>query len=250
MNRFALFAAASLAFAACSEVPSAPTVAAEPPDARMSADLIGGPIVRDPGVTVKLHLIDQGLGNVAGTTFEFKSSAGVAKTIADNGTGDADARPGYYSVQMPKAVSYTATAKTLPADISFDGASKTVSYFNSPTLVDMGVLYLNIKPGFFITTYFQGAVVKGQTIKVTGPGGFSATITDGSANDKDSFGNPSPADGKYHVRLPVTGTYKICAMTSPAWGWGGCQDAWALQYFIGYPVSFNYKQEWVVVGFP
>jgi hypothetical protein len=243
-------AAALFALAACSDSPSAPTAAAAP-DARVSADLIGGGIiVRDPGVTVRLHLLDQGLGEVPGTTMEFKTNAGFTKTVVDNAAGDADVRVGYYSVQMPNALSYTATAKVLPADISFAGASKTVSYFNSPTLVDMGTLYLNIKPGFFITMYYQGAIVTGQTLKISKGPDFAVTITDGGPSDKDQFGNQSPADGKIHVRVPVTGNYQICAMSTPAWGWGGCTEGWALQYFMAYAVNFTYQQQWVIPKLP
>ena len=260
MSRFTLLSAAALlTLAACSDSVSAPVPAeppdtrrsAEPPDTRASADRIGGGIVvRDLSVTVKLHLRDQGYNDVAGATMEFTTNAGSTKLVADNGAGDADARPGHFSVQMPKAISYTATAKVLPDDISFDGASKTVSYFNSPTLVDMQVLALKIKPGLFITTYHQGAVVTGQTLKVSKGADFSVTITDGGPSDKDQWGNQSPADGKIFVRAPVTGNYKVCAVTAPAWGWGGCTEAWALQYFIAYSVKFEYKQEWVVVGLP
>ena len=260
MSRFTLLSAAALlTLAACSDSVSAPVAAeppdtrrsAEPPDTRASADLVGGGvIVRDQSVTVRLHLRDQGYGDVAGATMEFKTNAGSTKTVADNGAGDADARPGYFSVQMPKAISYTATAKVLPDEISFFQASKTVSYFNSPTLVDMQTLELYIKPGLFITAYYNGAIVTGQTLKITKGADFSVTITDGGPSDKDQWGNQSPADGKIFVRAPVTGNYKVCAVTAPAWGWGGCQEAWALQYFIAYAVNFNYKQEWVVVGFP
>jgi hypothetical protein len=195
-------------------------------------------------MTVKLHLRDSGLGDVAGTTFEFKTNAGVAKTVVDNGAGDADARPGYYSVQMPKAVSYTAKATALPEEISFDDASKTVSYWNSPTLVDMGTLDLHIKPGLIITMRYQGAVITGQTIKVTGLNNFSKTVTDGGPSDKDFFGNQSPADGKVYIRVPSLSNYQMCAMTSPSWQWGGCQTAWALQWFVAYPVTYDYQKVW------
>jgi hypothetical protein len=254
MTRSLPIAAALLLLAACSDMPSAPTAAApaEPPDARVSADIIvvgGGEIPRVAEVTVKLHVLNQAGSDQAGTTFEFKTGGGYAKNVADNGAGDADSRPGYFSVQMPKANSYTATAKVLPEDIAFWQSTKTVSYFNSPTLVDMGTMYLKIKPGLFITMYYQGAIVTGQTLKITGFD-FAATITDGGPSDKDQFGNQNPADGKIFVRLPYTGNFQVCAVTAPAWGWGGCTEAWATQYFMAYGLDFNYQQQWVIPKLP
>ena len=208
MTRSLPLAAALLLLAACSDAPSAPTAeppdvrrSAEPPDARSSADIIvvGGPIPRVSEVTVKLHVLDQSNADVTPSTFEFSTNTGFAKTVVDNGAGDADARPGYYSVQMPQAGSWTATAKVLPDDIAFYESSKTVSYMNSPTLVDMQGLMLYIKPGLVITMRYQGAVITGQTLKISAGADFSKTITDGGPSDKDFSGNQSPADGKVYV---------------------------------------------------
>jgi hypothetical protein len=247
MTRSLPFAAALLLLAACSDSTTAPAPVAAPtsaPEPRASADLIGGPIVRDAGITVKLLVSSQGGGVVDGTTVEFKTNTGNTKSVADNSASDADARAGYFSVQMPKAASYTATVTVYSDVYAPDGTSKTVSYWNSPTLVDMGYISLKFKPAFVITMRYQGAVITGQTLNISAGPDFSKTITDGGPSDKDFSGNQSPADGIVYVRVPHIGNYYMCAVTAPNWQWGGCQQAWALQYWNSYGVFYDYQKVW------
>ena len=252
-------AAAAVALAACGESATAPSrmtgatpsaSVAAAPGAQASGIIVIG---RDPGVTVTLHVGDQGhYGDYGtpGTTMEFKTNTGYAKLVADNSAADADARVGYYSVNMPKAISYTATAKVTPEELSTGGGTKTVSAFVTPTWVNMGTLILNRKPGLTIEAYHQNALTNGQTFTVTGPDGWSKTVTDGGATDEAYGGGPGALDGKVHMRLPVTGIYTVCANSTPAAFFkADCVQVWASQYFVAYKATLTYYQYIVMPKF-
>jgi hypothetical protein len=255
MSRHSLPLAAvtvALALAACSDAPLDPA-ARLAPDATPSADIIvvGGGIPRPTPVTVTLRITDQG-GNlpdqgVAGTTVKFTTSTGAQLTVVDNAAGDGDARVGFYKVTMGQAVSYTATVVAMPSDFSPDQTTKTVSAFVTPTLVSMGELMLLRKPGIAVALYYNGALTIGQTIKVTGPNGYSKTMTDGTATDIKSNGTQGPADGKFDFQVPSTGTYTVCTMTTPQSLWdAGCSPVYVINYFIQYPITMTYTQKWFI----
>jgi hypothetical protein len=232
----------ALALAACRDAtaPAAPAApAARPALAAVGTDP-GTTPVPTPSVWVTLHVGDQasyGLPvGVPGTTVSFVTNGGYYRTIVDNGTGDTDPEVGYYRVAMPSALAYTAYVRVMPDYLSSDGAVKTVSAFVTPTWVNMGSIILKRKPALYVQLRKQGLLVPGQTIKVTQVGGpWSATIADGDAADLSADG------GRIHLRVPFTGTYNVCALTTPSALWqADCVQVSALQYFIAYPVTLTY----------
>ena len=244
---------AALLLAACGDAPD-PTA----PATRPALELVGPgtgttPTTPTLSVWVTLHVGDQaaygGAYGVPGTTVSFVTNTGYYRTIVDNGAGDANPEVGYYRVAMPNALSYTAYVRVMPEKYSSAGAVKTVSAFVTPTLVNMGSIILKRKPGLHVQLLKQGALVPGQTIKVTQVNGpWSVTITDGSSADKDAFGNPNPSDGKIFLRVPFTGTYTVCALTSPSVLWAAdCEPVYALQYFIAYSATLTYEPKLVLV---
>jgi hypothetical protein len=248
LARLAATSAALLLVAACADAPD-PTAPATPA-ARPSLDITspgGGttPIPTPLTVWVKLHVGDQasyGLPvGVPGTTVSFVTNGGTVKTIADNSAEDTDPAVGFYRVAMPSSISYTAYVRIAPEYLTTAGAFKTVSAYVTPTLVDMGSIVLKRKPGVYVSLMKQGVLVPGQTIKVSQVGGvWSVTITDGSSQDI------SAVAGKIHLRVPVTGTYMVCALTSPSALWdAGCEQVFALQYFVAYPVTLTYALKYV-----
>lgn len=239
------------AIAACSDAPVGPPSELAPAEGP-SAALIGGVITRPAPVTVTLRVTSQGgtpIGQgLGGTTMKFESSTGAAVTVVDNSASDKDARVGYYSVTMSSANWYKATAVVVPEPHSLGGATKTTSAFATPTWAPIGDLMINIEPGLHVELWYKGALALGQSIKVTGPNGFTKAITDGGANDEDHWGNAGPNDGKFNTRLPVTGTYTVCVTSSPhPWYTADCQQVWANQYFIQYSASLSY---WKFVALP
>lgn len=250
MSRYALLSAAALALAGCNDAPTAP---AAPTSSRMPEPPNATLIVRSNPVNVTLQIVDQGGPydtGVPGTTVQFTSSTGASMTVVDNSAQDADARPGFYKVSMGQANWYKATVTAATSHFSLDAATKTVSAFVTPTLVSMGGLTLMRKPGLFVQLYYNNALIAGQTIKVTGPNGFSVQITDGGANDRNYDGSQNGSDGKFSLEVPVTGSYTVCTMTSPQAYWdAGCQGVWAGMYFMEYGVSMTYKQVWFVPKF-
>jgi hypothetical protein len=201
-------------------------------------------------VVVTLHVGDQaaygGPAGVPGTKVTFATNGGYSQYVADNSPADFDARVGYYRVWMPNATSYTATVRVMPEHFSTLGASKTVAATVTPTtvtptVVPMGSIVLKRKPGLHVRLMMDGALVPGQTIGVTGPAGFTVVIADGGYFDRDAFGNPSPSDGRIYLRLPVTGTYTVCARTTPILFYAArCQEVVAEQYFFAYAATLTY----------
>jgi hypothetical protein len=250
MSRSTLLLAsvAALTLAACSDSPVAPSSALAPRENASADIIVGGTIPRPSPVTLTLGVTSQGGGMVSGTTMKFESSLGVSTTVADNGAGDSDARPGYFSVTMTKANWYKVTPVAVPAPHSLYGATKTVSAFNTPTWVQMGFLMLNITPGIHVETWWKGAITTGQSIQITGPHGFSKSITDGGLNDEDHVGNAGPLDGKFNSRLPDVGTYTVCATSTPhQWYKADCKQVYVQQYYVQYSTTLNY---WKYVGLP
>lgn len=239
----------ALALGACRDA-AAPTAPAAPPP-RPALDVVGPAPGTTPAPTltvwVTLHVGDQasyGLPvGVPGTTVSFVTNAGYFRTIADNGAGDTDPAVGYYRVAMPNALAYTAYVRVMPEYLSPDGAVKTVSAFVTPTLVNVGSIVLKRKPAIYVQLRKQGALVPGQTIEITQVGGpWSATVVDGAAADLSADG------GRIHVRVPFTGTYTVCALTSPGALWkADCEPVYALQYFIAYPVTLTYESTLVAL---
>jgi hypothetical protein len=203
-----------------------------------------GPIAPVLSVAVTLVVGDQAnYTGIAGTTVEFKTNAGYTRVVVDNSAYDTDPDVGQYRVMMPSAVSYTATVVGMPEVNAAVGTSKTVSAFMSPTWVAMGSIILKRKPALVVELKKQGAFVWGQTILVTGPNGFSTSVTDGSPADKDALWNAGPSDGVIRLRVPVTGVYTVCATTSPLAGWStGCEQVNALLYYVAFPVTLTYEQ--------
>jgi hypothetical protein len=245
-------AAAALTLAACSDAPLAPS-ARLTPDATPSAMLGGGGDVPLPtSVSVTLHLVDQTLpdatNSVAGTTVKFTASTGETRTVVDNGIGDGDARPGFYKVAMEKAVWYKAAVVAMPSIFSWDQVTRTASAYATPTLVSMGDLVLLRKPGIAVWLYYKGALVAGQTIRITGPNGYATTIADGGVNDTSSLGAQAPSDGKFEfIRLPTTGTYTVCTLTTPQWMWDtGCRAVDVKYYGVEFPIAMTYELKLVV----
>jgi hypothetical protein len=265
MHRSALLAAVvatAAALAACGDSPTTPSAAA---GAAPSASLAGagnqaadgilvGPIGRDPLIKVTLHVGDQGYYGdygAPGTAIEFKTTAGYAKIVADNSAADSDARVGYYAVMMPKSNVYTVTATAAPEELSLGGATKTGGASMTPTWIDMGSLILYRKPGLQVKLMKEGAAVFGQTVKITSLStGWTVTITDGGANDEAYGGGPGANDGKINLRLPLTGSYSVCALTTPQTFWeADCVTAHAGQYYVAYSATLTYVQKWIVVPF-
>lgn len=240
------------ALGACGDTITSPASRMAPSSAPQ-ADIVVSGTPRTIGVWVTLQVGDQGwYGDYGapGTTVEFTTNAGAKSTVVDNSASDTDARVGYYRVLMPNAVSYTATVTVVPEHNSLGGATKTVSAFVTPTFVSMGAIYLNRKPGLFVQLFYNYALVTGQTIKVTGPSGFTATITDGGASDRNYDGTQNGADGKISLELPITGTYTVCTMTTPQTYWdAGCSQVFATMYFIQYGLNMTYKQVWSIPKF-
>jgi hypothetical protein len=221
------------------------------PSARPSLDVAGptpetSPTLPPPAVAVTLHIDDQALYTypvgVSGTTVEFRTGGGYARVVADNGPGDGDPAVGYYRVSMPAAASYTATVQVMPEPFAAEGASKTVWTLLTPSVVPMGSIVLLRKPMIVVSLYRSGVPVPGQTIQVFDVGGsWSTTITDGSSADRDLFGNPNPPDGVVSLRVPVTGTYFVCAITTPKDLWfADCQTVHATTYYFSYPAALTY----------
>ena len=238
-----------LALGACRDAaaPTAPSGPAERPALAITGPGTGTTPAPTPTVWVTLHVGDQaswGLPTgVPGTTVSFVTNGGYFRTIEDNGAGDADPAVGYYRVAMPSALAYTAYVRVMPDYLSSDGAVKTVSAFVTPTLVNMGSIVLKRKPAIYVQLRKQGLLVPGQTIKITQASGpWSATVADGGAADLSADG------GKIHVRVPFTGTYTVCALTSPGVLWkADCEQVYALQYFIAYPVTLTYEFSAIVL---
>jgi hypothetical protein len=247
--RLAVPAAVALLLAACGD--AADTTA---PAARPSLDIAPPPgttPIPQPPVAVTLHVGDQASYGadvgVPGTTVSFVvnggASSGYYKTVGDNSAQDTDSRVGYYRVSMPNGLSYTAYVRIAPEYLATSNAVKTVSAFVTPTLVNMGSIILKRKPAIYVSLMKQGVLVPGQTIKITQVGGpYTRTIADGSAEDL------SPVAGKIHVRVPWTGTFMVCATTSPSALWeADCEQVFALQWFIAYPATLTYHLKYVFV---
>jgi hypothetical protein len=252
MYRNAFVFAAAFTLAACADSPTAPALA--PTDAP-SAGLVvigGGSIPRLTPVDLTLVIDGQdGSAGVPGTTVKFTSSTGATMTVPDNSAADKDARDGYYRVAMTTANSYTAIVTGAAPHWSLAGATKTVSAFVNPNLVQMGALWLNRMPGIYVQLFYDNALAKSQTIKVTGPNGFARTMVDGGMNDTNFDGTQNGNDGTFSLEVPETGTYQVCAMTTPQSLWdAGCSPVYALQYFIQYGVKLTYAQQWVIPKFP
>lgn len=241
--------------AACSDAPLAPTPAntgLTPSAPALSDGVIvsGGGIGRPTPVTVTLSVSSQGGGSATGTTVKFTTNTGASNTVVDNGAGDGDNRAGFYKVTMPKAISYTATVVAMPDDFSPDSTSKTVSAFVTPTLVSMGDLMLLMKPGIYVSLWYKGALAPGQKIRVTGPNGYDVTMIDGTPSELTDLGKPPVADGKFSFSVPSTGTYKVCALSSPELYWGAdCMPAYPMWYFIQVSTTLTYEQKWFVPKF-
>jgi hypothetical protein len=138
---------------------------------------------------------------------KFTTNTGAAKTVVDNGAGDADARVGYYKVTM-------------------------------------GELMLLRKPGIAVSLYYNGALTVGQTIKVTGPNGYAKTMIDGTATDVKSNGTQGPADGKFEFQVPSTGTYTVCTMSAPQMYWdAGCSPVYVIYHYVQFPITMAYQQK-------
>jgi hypothetical protein len=121
--------------------------------------------------------------------------------------------------------------------------TKAETVLVTPTLVNMGSIVLKRKPALYVQLRKQGLLVPGQTIKITQAGGpWTATVVDGAAADLSADG------GRIHVRVPFTGTYTVCALTSPSALWeADCEQVYALQYFIAYPVTLTYTFKLIVL---
>jgi hypothetical protein len=257
MSRYALPLTATLiaCLAACSDAPTSPT--AKPAPAKPDLGLSGVVIGRPTPVTLTLRITSQGgtpAGQgIGGTTVTFASSIGASKNVTDNGADDADARIGYYSVTMTTANWYKASVSGMTGltaeRYSFDGATKTVSAFATPTFVPMGDLAMNIRPGLYVETWFKGALAPGQTITVKYPNGFVKTITDGGANDYDPFTfNQMPSDGKFELTVPTTGVYLVCPASTPhKYYKADCVQVWANQYFVQYSADLTFYK---YIAFP
>jgi len=238
-------AAAALTLAACSDAPLDPS-ARLTPDAAPSAMLGSGGDPRPTDVTVTLQLHDQSRPpepGVEGTIVKFTSNTGESRTVTDNGAGDGDARVGYYKVTMDKAAWYMATVVAMPSDFSSDKITKTASAFVTPTLVSMGTLEMVKKPWIDIWLFYNDVLAPGQTIRITGPNGFSKTFVDGGANDLHSAGAQAPSDGKFEFMwLPTIGVYTVCTLTTPKLYWDtGCLTIDVSGYGSGYPRRMDYK---------
>ena len=236
-------APAALLLAACHDAAD-PTAPAARPSLELAGPGTGTTPAPAPTVWVTLHVGDQAsysAAGVPGTTVSFVTNGGYYRTIVDNSAADTDPQVGYYRVAMPNAVSYTAYVRVAPEYLATHNAVKTVSAFTTPTLVNVGTIVLKRKPAIYVSLMKQGALVPGQTIKITQVGGpYTRTIADGSAEDL------SPVAGKIHVRVPWTGTFTVCATTSPSALWeADCETVYALQYFIAYPVTLTYALKWV-----
>ena len=242
-------AALLVTLAACSDSITAPSQRLAP-DAP-SADIIGvvgTPRIASVWVTLRVASVrddSHGTGQ-RGTTVTFKTSAGATLTLADNSALDTDARDGFYRVSLPLANSYTATVVAVPQYYADLQPSKTVSAFVTPTLVSMGTIYVHRKPVVDVVLYLANTLALGQTVKVTGPNGFSQTYTDGTGTD-GWFGGYYAKDGYINFELPVIGTYTFCAVTSPQLGWTApCKTAVVSAYDASSVVMLTYQA--VLVG--
>jgi len=242
----ALLAPIALAtLAACSDAPSAPV--APPLRPAAASATLNVPTPPHPNVDVTFWVSHNGggaTGFVGGTTVQFVTKEGVAKTVVDDSADDADKTPGHYRVTMPGSSLYTATVLSAPdAYVTAQFASKTSNAFITPTLASIGKLELEMKPAVQVSVTMNGAPVHGQTVAVTGATvTFSATITDGAASDRAPSGAQDPADGKIYLRLPQIGYYKICPKSAPApFLDAKCQFVFASMFYMEYGATLTYE---------
>jgi len=256
----------ALGTAACRDAPLAPRDARSPvsdapaPTATPAKVTVAGaesrvPPVLQPGyVWVTLQVVDGGdpdpTASAADTRVEFTPAGHTPLELFDNGVQDMDARVGYYRVQLPNTLFYSATVTGANAIYSLAGGSKTVSAFVTPTLVSMGGLALQRKPRLTMDVRMDGALVAGQTLKITGPAAFSVTVTDGGPSDKQYNTLQDASDGKLHLLVPLTGAYTVCPVTSPKKYWDAdCKSVYVQFYDVEFKTTLNYVQKWSIPGF-
>jgi hypothetical protein len=240
--------AAALIVAACGDREDATAPSSRPSLAGAGSEPGSGtttPPGPGPTVAVTLHVGDQaalgGSAGVPGTSVRFDTPGSHSRIVVDNVGSDTDARVGHYRVMMPSATSYAATVRAMPDQFSAAGASATATRLGTRTSVHLGSIVLRRKPGLHVWLLKDGALVPGQAIHVTGPDGWSQAVADGGLTDRDAFGTPGPSDGRINLRLPVTGSYTVCALTRPSPLFEArCQGVVAEHYFFAYSATLTY----------
>lgn len=238
------------ALAACTDAPTTPSSSLLPavgPAKSLGGVPQSGVVAGPPALQVSLALSISGqIDAVVGpTTVDFSTSDGAYKrTVVDNGNGDTDARLGFFSVKMPKALAYTATVTDAPEAYSVFQATKTGGAFFTPTSATLGNISLWAKPSIWVSLVKDGKPYPGQTIEVTNNGyTVVAVITDGGANDRLPDGSAGPADGQIFVRVPAPGPYVVCPKASKAsLIQAACAGVNVVNYGLSFGATLTYKQ--------
>jgi hypothetical protein len=204
--------AALATLAACSEQPTAPSLATTAVSAAPSAGRV--PVAaRSAGTWALRRVANGGDVAIAGTAVEFRVDGDPADTsrklVADNGADDADRRPGYFKVKMPYTSSkYVAQIKQWPAQHVPFGGYASGAYAGQSS--DLGTMTLQLAP--IVTLHMRsvfGASAGGAVVTVS-DGSSSTQYGDNGSNDLD------PTVGVIRFRLFNNAVWTACEITAPS----------------------------------
>ena len=162
-------------------------------------------------VTVKVTLWN-------GTLFAYDKASvkfivnGDSGTVKDNSAFDKDTTTGIISALVPMSPSVKVCLTNPPKDWSWSPNQACNTVPGGTTKVDAGSLIIHNLPAIGLyNENMAGNTIAGGQFTITGPAGsgYSLTVTDGDANDRNAIA------GKIVVWVPAPGTYKWCEKTPP-----------------------------------
>ena len=172
---------------------------------------------------------EDGTALLGGATFEVKAAGGGTITVTDNDVNDLDKDDGQFKLGNLKLDTYTVTETKAPTGWALDdsvsrtetltdanfnaviGAQGSDQSGNGPADADfhnrLGTLEWEKR------NEDGSQLLDGATFTITGPGGYSLTVTDNDINDLDKDA------GQFKLANLKLGTYSITETKAPA-GWG------------------------------
>ena len=199
--------AAAATVVACSDSTTAPRPATVSVPSNADANIVP---LRSL-VTVKVTLYN-------GTLFAYDKASvkffanGDSGTVKDNSAFDKDTTTGIISALIPWSASVKVCLTDAPKDWSWSPNQACNTVPGGATKINAGSLIIhNIPAVGLYNQNMAGNTIPGGQFTITGPAGsgYSLTVTDGDANDRNGVA------GKIVVWVPAPGTYKWCEKTAP-----------------------------------
>ena len=198
---------AAAAVAACSDSATAPRPASVSVPSGAEANVI----MPKSLVTVKVTLYNGTLFAYDKASVEFFAN-GDSGTVKDNSAFDKDTTTGIISALVPMSPSVKVCLTDAPKDWSWAPNQACNTVFGGTMKVNAGSLIIHNIPAIGLyNENMAGNTIAGGQFTITGPpgSGYSLTVTDGDANDRNGIA------GRIVVWVPAPGTYKWCEKTPP-----------------------------------